>query len=209
MTPGASHSRATSRPRLAVFISGSGRTLINLADRCDREQLPATVALVVASRPCRGAELARARGLPVVLDPPGGWTYATLTALLREHDITLVVLAGYLKLLPISPALAGRALNIHPALLPDFGGPGMYGHHVHAAVIAAKRTTSGCTVHECSDQYDRGPILAQAQCPVDPADTPDTLAARVFALELDLYPRAIAAALARLGPNPAAIFPHA
>jgi phosphoribosylglycinamide formyltransferase 1 len=97
--------------------------------------------------------------------------------------------------LPIPAALEGRVLNIHPALLPRFGGPGMYGHHVHEAVLAAARseglTQSGCTVHLCNNEYDKGQILLQRTCPILQGDTPDSLAARVFEQELVAYPQAI------------------
>ncbi|MFM9958817.1 MAG: phosphoribosylglycinamide formyltransferase [Phycisphaerales bacterium] len=185
-------------PRMAVFVSGSGRTLENFFQRIDAGTLRAEIPLVVASRECRGAELARARAVVPHASPTRTevipWrahTRESLDALLRSANVQWCVLAGYLHLLPIPEAFKGRVVNIHPALLPDFGGPGMYGHKVHQAVIAAGAKHTGCTVHLCDDEYDRGPIIAQASCEVRPDDTPETLARRVFELELDLYPRAL------------------
>jgi phosphoribosylglycinamide formyltransferase-1 len=100
-------------------------------------------------------------------------------------------MAGFLSLWTIPPDLAGRVLNIHPALLPKFGGKGMHGHHVHEAVLAAHETESGCTVHYADNTYDTGPIILQRKVPVLPADTPDSLAARVFEQECLAYPEAI------------------
>lgn len=177
-------------PRLAVLLSGSGRTLVNLIEHIRSGRLHAEIPLVIASRECLGAQRARELGITTLIIrgdiPPDH-----LERLVAEHRIDWVVLAGYLRLLPISPSLAGRVVNIHPALLPKFGGPGMYGHHVHEAVIASGDPVSGCTVHLCDSAYDRGPIILQRQCPVLPADTPDTLAARVFELECQTYPEAL------------------
>lgn len=175
---------------LLVLLSGSGRTLLNLADAIDRGDLPARISLVVASKPCLGEERARARGLDTrimrgVIPPE------QLLQLARGDHADLVILAGYLKMVQIPEQLRGRVINIHPALLPDFGGPGMYGHHVHEAVLASGRAESGCTVHYCDDRYDTGPIILQRRCPVLPGDTPDTLAARVFEQECLAYPEAL------------------
>ncbi|MCC6322528.1 MAG: phosphoribosylglycinamide formyltransferase [Phycisphaerales bacterium] len=176
--------------RLAVLLSGSGRTLLNLLDSITRGDLRATIPLVIASRECPGAERARAAGLRTLVIP-GKIPGSHLGALLDEHRIDLVVLAGYLKLIDIPPAFEGRMVNIHPSLLPDFGGPGMYGDRVHAAVLAAGRTESGCTVHLVDPIYDRGTILAQARVPVLAGDDVHALAARVFEAECRLYPGAV------------------
>lgn len=190
--------------RLMVLLSGSGRTLENLFARIDAGDLPAEVALVVASRECRGADVARARAVPVRVIP-GPIPGATLDDLADAHRIDWIVLAGYLQLVPITDATRGRVVNIHPALLPDFGGPGMHGVKVHAAVIEAARkgrvTESGCTVHLADDTYDTGPVILQRRCPVLPDDTPETLAARVFKLELDAYPEALAQLIAQGPPQ--------
>jgi len=178
------------KPRLAVFLSGSGRTLVNLASVIDRGELPAAIGLVVASRACRGAERARGLGLPTAIIT-GDIAEADLTRLLEEHRIDWVVLAGYLRLLPTPDRWAGRIVNIHPALLPDFGGPGMYGDRVHRAVLESGAAESGCTVHLCDGRYDTGPVVLQRRCPVLEGDTPEALADRVFELELEAFPAAL------------------
>jgi phosphoribosylglycinamide formyltransferase-1 len=110
------------------------------------------------------------------------------------------VLAGYLKLVNIPPGYERRVVNIHPALLPGFGGAGMYGHRVHEAVLASGDGESGCTVHFCDEVFDRGPIILQKRCPVLPGDTPDMLAARVFDLECRAYPEALQLLFSRVVP---------
>ena len=116
-----------------------------------------------------------------------------LVKLLEAHHIDCIALAGYLKLVPreVIARWSGRIVNIHPALLPKFGGAGMYGRRVHEAVIAAGEKESGATVHQVNDEFDRGAIIAQERVPVEPADTPATLAARVLAAEHRLYPRTL------------------
>jgi formyltetrahydrofolate-dependent phosphoribosylglycinamide formyltransferase len=189
--------------RLAVMLSGGGRTLLNLLEHIRAGTLPATIEVVIASRECRGAEHARAAGLPVEV-LPGVIPAEQLSDLLRKHRIDWVVLAGYLKLLNIPPAFEGRIVNIHPALLPAFGGRGMYGDLVHEAVLRAGSKTSGCTVHLVDEQYDRGPIVLQKSCPVLPGDTPHTLADRVFALECQAYPEALRSLIAGTARVPSA-----
>lgn len=190
--------------RLLVLLSGSGRTLANIFDRIDRGELPAIVAGVVANKECKGLDIARARSVPARV-VPGNMAPETLDALVDESHADWVVLAGYLKLVPITRRTRGRIVNIHPALLPDFGGPGMHGMKVHAAVVDAARrgevTESGCTVHLADETYDTGPIVLQARCPVHPDDTPEALAARVFALELETYPRALAQLITQDSPR--------
>ncbi|MGE3107142.1 MAG: phosphoribosylglycinamide formyltransferase [Phycisphaerales bacterium] len=187
--------RSPRRPRLAVFLSGSGRTLVNLHEHVSRGTLEAELAVVVASKECVGAERARGLGLGVVVHS-GVLDEGRLLSLLDEHSIDWVVLAGYLKLLPIPARVANRVVNIHPALLPAFGGAGMFGHHVHEAVLAAGCKVSGCTVHLCDARYDRGPIVLQRTCEVRDDDTADTLAARVFEQECIAYPDALRLLLA-------------
>lgn len=177
------------RPRLAVLLSGSGRTLQNLIDRIQDGRLHASIAGV-------GSDRADAFGLQRALDH--GLEARTLKdasatwAWIAELDVDLVVLAGYLKLLPITPEFAGRVLNIHPSLLPRHGGKGMHGDRVHQAVIAAGDAESGCTVHLCNERYDEGRVLLQARVPALPGDSPSALAARVFAAECEAYPAGIA-----------------
>jgi phosphoribosylglycinamide formyltransferase 1 len=177
-------------PRLAVMLSGSGRTLLNLAQAIHLGKLPAQIALVVASRECLGLQRAREIGLHAIL-VPGDIPASDLDRLLKEHRIDWVVLAGYLRLLEIPRDYRGRVVNIHPALLPEFGGPGMYGQRVHEAVLRSGAARSGCTVHYCDEAYDTGAVILQKTCPVLPGDTPDSLAARVHALECEAYPEAL------------------
>ncbi len=117
------------------------------------------------------------------------------------HDAQLVVLAGYLKLVPTAVVAHFRArmINIHPALLPDFGGPGMYGHHVHAAVLASGATESGATIHFVDEVFDRGEIIAQERVRIEPGDTPDRLAARVLEAEHRLLPGVVLELARRIG----------
>lgn len=176
--------------RLAVAVSGSGRTLQNLLHRIDAGLLRASIVLVIASRECRGADRARERRIPTLVIPDP-IPIDALDNLLATHDVNWLVLAGFLKRIPIPPRLRGRVVNIHPALLPKFGGFGMYGHRVHQAVLQAAEKESGCTVHLCDEEYDRGPIVLQRKCPVLPTDTVETLAARVFELEKEAYPEAL------------------
>lgn len=190
----------TSTPplRLAALVSGGGRTLANLLDRIAAGTLPATVETVVSSRPdVRGVEIARAAGIPVHVLPPrgrplGDWSRDIL-ATCRAARVDLVVMAGFLHLLEIPPDFAGRVINIHPSLLPAFGGRGFHGMHVHRAVLVRGCTISGCTVHLVDDEYDHGRILLQKAVPVLRDDTPESLAARVFAAECEALPAAIAA----------------
>jgi phosphoribosylglycinamide formyltransferase-1 len=188
--------------RLAVAISGRGSNLAALLTALPAGA-PAEVALVLSNRAATGLDLARERGIPalVLADPADG--RAWLDPLAAER-IDLVVLAGYLKLVP--PAVVERyrgcIVNIHPALLPAFGGPGMYGRRVHEAVLAAGEPTSGATVHLVDEVYDRGAVLAQERVPVLPGDTPDTLAARVLEVEHRLLPAVVLAAAAAGRPVP-------
>lgn len=183
-------------PRLAVMLSGTGRTLLNLLAAIDRGELHARIALVIASRECLGAQRSRDAGLTTrVL--PGDISPEALTAELVAHQIDLVALSGYLRMIRIPSAFEHRIVNIHPALLPSFGGTGMYGDRVHAAVLAAGCKVSGCTVHFVDAEYDRGPIIAQEAVPVLEGDDIHALAARVFEAECRLYPRALQLVLAR------------
>ena len=182
--------------RLAVLLSGSGRTLENLLDRIAAGRLTASVERVVSSRgDVRGVRLAEQAGIPVTVLPPAGrpladWSDAIFTAC-REANPDLVVMAGFLHLVAIPADFVGRVINIHPALLPAFGGKGFHGMHVHRAVIARGCTVSGCTVHLVDNEYDHGRILLQNTVPVLRDDTAESLAARVFAVECETLPEAI------------------
>lgn len=190
--------------RVAVLCSGGGSNLQALLDTVHMGERPvARVQVVVASRPGVGALLRAERaGVPAaVLNPRDHAPAAFAAHLLRAlHDagVQLVVLAGFLHLLPapVVQAFRGRIINIHPALLPAFGGAGMYGMHVHRAVLRSGATVSGATVHQVDEEFDRGAILAQWPVPVLPADTPELLAARVLAVEHQLLP-AVVGAMAR------------
>ena len=179
-----------------MLLSGSGRTLGNLLDRIADGSFAARVGAVVASRDrIRGIEIARRAGIPVHVLPRGdrplpAWSHEVF-ARCRDARADLVVMAGFLSLVEIPADFAGRVLYIHPSLLPAFGGRGFHGRHVHEAVLARGCTVSGCTVHLVDDEYDHGRILLQEAVRVLPDDTPDSLAARVFAAECDLLPRAI------------------
>jgi phosphoribosylglycinamide formyltransferase 1 len=175
---------------VAVLASGGGTNLQALLDAL-RVSGVARVTRVISNRADAPAlERARRTGAAALAltDPADA---AELLAALG--DAQLVVLAGYLKLVP-APVVARyrwRMINIHPALLPEFGGPGMYGHRVHAAVLASGARESGATVHYVDEQYDRGPVIARARVPVEPGDTPETLAARVLTAEHRLLPRVV------------------
>lgn len=184
---------------VAVLVSGEGTNLQALFDAL-RDGHVARVTRVVSSRPGAGAlERARRAGaLTTVLADPASADeiFAAL------GDARLVVLAGYVKRIP--PAVVARfrwrLINIHPALLPAFGGAGMYGRHVHAAVLASGAAVSGATVHYVDDEYDHGPIIAQWPVPVRPDDTPDSLAARVLEVEHRLLPSVVLALTRRGAP---------
>ncbi len=184
------------RARLAVLLSGSGRTLVNLLAAIAAGTLHAEVVLVIASRECLGAQRARDAGLDTRVIP-GEIPASTLAAALDETRTDLVVCAGYLKYVHVPPSYAGRIVNIHPALLPRHGGPGMFGDRVHAAVLAAGDSESGCTVHLVDEVYDHGPVLLQRRCPVQPGDTVRSLADRVFEQECVAYPLALQQLIAR------------
>jgi phosphoribosylglycinamide formyltransferase-1 len=177
-------------PRLCVMLSGTGRTLANLLEAIAHGRLRAKIPLVVASRECVGAERARIH-VPHVLVEPGDIPGTRLEAILNAHDIDFVALAGYLRRIEVPASYRGRIVNIHPALLPKFGGRGMYGMEVHKAVLRAGERESGCTVHIVDDEYDHGPVILQRRCPVLAGDTPETLAARVFEEECRAYPEAL------------------
>jgi len=182
---------------LAVLLSGSGRTLENLQQVIMAGCLSARVGIVVSSKEdAYGLVRARQYGLEAVAVPRRSYPdpqafNAAVNAVLAHYSIDLVILAGFLSLYEPPPALVGRVMNIHPALLPAFGGKGFYGHRVHRAVLESGVKLSGCTVHFADACYDHGPIILQAAVPVEDDDTVESLAARVFAAECTLYPQAI------------------
>jgi formyltetrahydrofolate-dependent phosphoribosylglycinamide formyltransferase len=189
--------------RIAVAISGRGSNLEALL-RALEPGAPAEVVLVVSDRAdAAGLARVRDRGIPAELisQPEDGEEWLTL---LRKSQADLVVLAGYVKLVPapVIVAYRGRIINIHPALLPDFGGKGMYGARVHQAVLASGARETGATVHLVDEVYDRGAVLAQARVPVLPGDTPERLAERVLEVEHRLLPAVVLAAAAAGHPVP-------
>jgi len=183
--------------RLGILISGSGRTMMNLLDGIQRGELHAQIAIVISSLSnVTGVGKARNAGLPLKIIRKKD--YSDLDAFSRRIEeeldaaqVDLVVQGGWMCLWKIPSQYENRVMNIHPALLPCFGGQGMFGHHVHEAVLAAGCKVSGCTVHFCTNEYDRGPIIVQRTCAVEEGDTPDTLADRVFEQECMAYPQAI------------------
>ena len=183
--------------RLGVLISGGGTTLMNILEYIKQGRLNAEVAVVICSRSAvTGIEKAKKAGLNVIIirkkDFPGIDEFSRrIEEELVAVNVDLVVQGGWLCLWKIPARYENRVMNIHPALLPSFGGQGMWGHHVHEAVLAAGCKISGCTVHFCTNEYDKGPIIDQEQCRVRSDDTPEILAARVFEAECILYPRVI------------------
>jgi phosphoribosylglycinamide formyltransferase 1 len=183
--------------QVAILASGGGTTLQNLIDLIAAGQLDAQVKLVIASRPgIRALErAAEAKIMNFVVDrrqfPDVQEFSRQVFQLCDDAAVDLVCLAGWLSMVALPERYRGRIINIHPALLPAFGGKGMYGRHVHEAVLEHGCKVSGCTVHYVDDQYDNGPIIIQRTCPVLDDDTPDTLAARVFDEEKVAYPEAI------------------
>lgn len=189
----------TNNPHLpiAVFLSGGGRTLENLIKHRDESALPIDIRLVISSRSdVRGVEIARADGIEtkVIRKSADLSDFQYRDAMfepVRQLGARYVVMAGFLKHVLIPTDFENRVINIHPSLLPAFGGAGMYGSRVHEAALRRGVTLSGCTVHFVDDHYDQGPILLQRSCPVLPDDDPAKLAARVFEQECIALPEAI------------------
>ncbi len=183
--------------RLAVLISGGGTTLTNLVAKMRSGALSAEIPLVIASRSdCGGIQRATEAGLRCEVVQRKSFAdvgefSAVVFALCRAAQVDLVICGGFLSLLEIPPDYSGRIMNIHPALIPAFCGKGMYGHHVHEAVLARGAKVSGCTVHFVDNEYDHGPIILQRVIPVAENDTPEALAARIFAAECEAFPAAI------------------
>jgi len=182
-------------PQLGLVVGSQGRgsNMSNIAMRCVDGSLPATVGVVIAPKEdIPSVAAARKIGLNVQIVDPKSPTYANdLVEALK--GVQLVCLCGYLRLLPteVLEAHPNRVINIHPALLPKYGGKGMYGMHVHEAVLAAGERETGCTVHYVTEKYDDGAIIVQKRCRLEQGDVPPTLAARVLALEHQAYIEAI------------------
>lgn len=185
---------------IAVFGSGRGSNFESILNAMESGKLPGIrIACVVSNNSAAGIlDIARSRAIPALhlsrkqFASDVEYT-GRLLSLLENHGTGLILLAGYMKLIP-PPVIAryrNRILNIHPALLPKFGGAGMYGIRVHEAVIAAGEKESGATIHLVDEEYDRGRILLQKRVPVLPGDTPESLAARVLHIEHEIYPEAL------------------
>lgn len=184
--------------RLAVFVSGKGTNLLNIIKKNKDGFLRSEVALVVSDRICEAIENSERAGiLTKVADPKSFGDDAefgnVLLDVLRKADADFIVLAGFLKKIPdiVVKTYANRIINIHPALLPSFGGKGMYGMRVHQAVIDYGCKVSGVSVHLVDTEYDHGPLVLQRCIPVAGDDTPETLASRIHNLEYELLPEAI------------------
>ena len=189
--------RSGGKLRLAVLLSGSGTTLQNFIDLIAAGKLPAEIVLAVSSRrDAFGLERARRAGIPAKVIRPrdfaseAEFTAATFGAI-EKVGADLALFAGYMVKLGVPAEWAGRVMNVHPALLPAFGGRGMYGHFVHEAVLEHGCRVTGATVHFVDGEYDRGPIVLQKAIEVAADDTPDSLAERVQVAERDIYPEAV------------------
>jgi len=183
--------------KVAVLLSGGGTTLENLFTHIAEGKLDAEIVVVGSSRKdAYGLERAHNHGVPSFVVPSRQYRDArrfsgAIFEELGRHEYDLLVLAGFMCLITLPPELVGRAMNIHPALIPAFCGKGYYGHYVHEAVLRYGAKVSGCTVHFVDNVYDHGPIIVQKAVPVLEDDTPETLAARVFEKECEAYPEAI------------------
>jgi phosphoribosylglycinamide formyltransferase-1 len=188
--------------RLALFISGTGGNALNLLRACREGRVPGLPVLGLASTAkALGLGRLEAEGLPTTVvtrnqfDSDEAFSEACYAAA-EAAGAELICLCGWLKKLTVPPRWEGRILNIHPGLLPRWGGPGMYGMHVHRAVLEGGEAESGATVHLVDGEYDHGRILDQMRVPVLPGDTPEELQQRVYAAEMELFPRALAAYIA-------------
>ncbi len=185
---------------LAVLISGGGSNLQALIDACEKPNFPAEIRVVISNRPdAYGLERARQAFIPAELvdhtQYPNRETFeARLLDVLKEYPVDLICLAGFMRILTAGfiNQWPGKIINTHPALLPKFGGKGMYGEHVHAAVLAAGELESGASIHYVIPEVDQGPVILQKRVPVFTSDTTETLAGRVIAQEHIAYPEAVA-----------------
>jgi len=189
--------RSTPKLRLGALISGGGRTILNILDQIKHGGIHAEIPIVISSQSdISGVQRMKDAGLTVKVIRKKDYVDVqafsqAIEDALVEARVDLVIQGGWLCLWKIPKRYDSRVMNIHPALLPSFGGKGMWGHHVHEAVLKTGCKVSGCTVHFCTDEYDKGPIIVQRTCPVFSDDTPDSLAARVFEQECLAFPEAI------------------
>ncbi len=174
--------------KMAVLLSGSGRTLDNFHERIQKGSLAGEIQVVISNVPdVLGLSKAEKYGYPAFHAAGND----QINTILKEYDVDIVCLAGYLKLYTPTPELARAVINIHPSLIPSFCGDGFYGHHVHDAVKKRGCTVSGCTVHFANENYDEGPIILQKCVELSYEDDGDTIAAKVFAIECEAFPEAI------------------
>jgi len=171
--------------RLAIMVSGNGSLMQHIYDAINNKQIDASIEAVIYSKECKAQQTAESLGTPCFLYDE------KLESLLDEHEVGLVILAGFTRRLKVPASYQGRIINVHPSLLPKFGGKGMYGMRVHEKILEAGETVSGCTVHLVNDEYDSGDILFQKTCPVLPQDTAADLRQRVFELEKELLTEAV------------------
>lgn len=180
-----------------VLLSGGGRTLENLIEKVSSENLPIKINAVVSSREdVRGLKIAETANIDINVFQRKKYSSIAeqneaINKWISAYEPELILLAGYLCFYQLPEWFKGVALNIHPALLPKYGGKGFYGERVHRAVLDNNDAVTGCTVHHVTDEYDAGSIVAQCEVQVLPGDDIDTLAARVFVAECKLYPEAI------------------
>ncbi|WP_128547981.1 phosphoribosylglycinamide formyltransferase [Larkinella soli] len=187
--------------RIALFASGSGSNAEKIAEYfADRPEVE--ISLILTNNPKAGViERARRLHIPVlVFDRTTFYGSERIVRLLRKQEIDLVVLAGFMWLIPeaLVRAFPNRMLNIHPALLPKYGGKGMYGHFVHEAVVSAGEAESGITIHFVNERYDEGAVVFQTACPLDPTDTPEDVARKVQVLEHRYFPEIVEKVLNQL-----------
>jgi len=182
---------------IAVLISGGGTTLRNLIEQIKARSLPVEIPLVISSNPqAKGLQFAADAGIrSLVIEKLKSASDQIFSEQIfgacRAAGVRYVVMGGFLKHVLIPPDFVNRVINIHPALIPAFCGRGMYGHHVHEAVLAYGAKITGCTVHFVDNEYDHGPIILQRPVEVLPTDTPDSLQARIFAAECEALPDAL------------------
>ena len=185
---------------IVIFASGTGSNAQQIIDRF-RDAPPVVVSLIVSNKPGAGVlKIAEREKIPsLIIEKERFFRGDGYVNELKERGIQWIILAGFLWKIPVTliKAFPGRIINIHPALLPKYGGKGMYGHFVHEAVIAAKEKESGITIHYVDEQFDHGKHILQATCPVEPGETPETLAKKVQVLEHKHYPEVIAGLVGR------------
>ncbi len=193
--------------RIGALVSGGGRTVLNITEKIRTGQFNASIEVVISSRlDAPTIERCRNVGLTVEVVPRAGQPQQAfdqqIADILDANKCDLVCMCGFYSLWTIPPEFAGRVINIHPALLPAYGGKGYFGDHVHRAVLTAGETSSGCTVHYADNEYDHGPTLLQESVTVEKTDNIESLASKVFEMECIAYPKAIAMLIDGRAPLP-------